>query len=158
SAQTTGKAARPDFRTPSPLVDRFLLVISAATFIQSVVIGWRDRFQDFEIFYLSAAALRQGSDPYASLATQGVGPNTNHPAVMVLLQPLTYAPFPVATMLWLAAGLVALGMTVRALAPTVVPTSRRVLVMVILATQAAALTIRQGQVVFFVMALFTTAW
>jgi hypothetical protein len=148
----------PELRTPSRLVDRFLLVISAATFIQSVVIGWRDRFQDFEIFYLSAAALRRGGDPYTSLAAQGVGPNTNHPAVMVLLQPLTYAPFPAATMLWLGAGLVALGLTVRAIAPAVLPTSRRALLMVIMVTQAAALTVRQGQVVFFVMALFTIAW
>ena len=38
----------------SYVADRFLLVVAAATTIQSVVIGVRDQFQDFRIFYASS--------------------------------------------------------------------------------------------------------
>jgi hypothetical protein len=138
--------------------DRFLIIAACATTIQSVVIGWRDQFQDFKIFYGSSRLLRQGADPYLGLSAHGLGPNTNTPSVIVALEPLTWLPFLPAAMLWLLLGLVALGATVRALAPAAVPTTRRVLLLIVLATQACALTIRQGQVVFFVMALFTYAW
>ena len=47
--------------------DRFLIVAAAATTIQSVVIGWRDEFQDFKIFYVSSLLLRQGANPYQGL-------------------------------------------------------------------------------------------
>lgn len=142
----------------SYFADRFLLVIAAATTIQSVVIGVRDQFQDFRIFYASSLLLRQGRDPYHDLAVLGVGPNTNTPSVLVALEPLTLLPFFTAAALWLGLGLAALWMVVRALAPDVVPTTRRVLLLIVLATQACALTIRQGQIVFFIMALFTYAW
>jgi hypothetical protein len=138
--------------------DRFLIIAASVTTIQSVVIGWRDQFQDFKIFYVSSLLLRQGADPYQGLWARGLGPNTNTPSVIVALEPLTWLPFFPAAMLWLGIGLVAVGVTIRALAPAVVPTTRRILLLVLLSTQACALTIRQGQVVFFVMALFTYAW
>ena len=142
----------------SYFADRFLLVVAAATTIQSVVIGVRDQFQDFRIFYASSLLLRQGRDPYHGLAEMGVGPNTNTPSVLVALEPLTLLPYFTAAALWLVLGLAALWMVIRALAPDVVPTTRRVLLLAVLATQACALTIRQGQIVFFIMALFTYAW
>src|SRR5262249_34000626 len=125
-AMPTRSAGAHSGTDPSYLADRFLVVVSAATLIQSVVVGWRDGFHDFEIFYLSAGAVRRCIDSYSSLAGQGVGPNTNHPAVMVLMRPLTYLSFFQAAMLWLALGLLALVLTVRAIAPDVVPASRRV--------------------------------
>jgi Glycosyltransferase family 87 len=138
--------------------DRFLLVVAAATTIQSLVIGWRDQFPDFRIFYVSAWLMRRGGDPYLGLASQDLGPNTNTPSVIVLTELLTWLPYATAAMVWLGLGLLTLWATVRALAPDVVPTSRRILLLIVLATQACALTIRQGQIVFFVMALFTYAW
>jgi hypothetical protein len=138
--------------------DRFLIIAASVTTIQSVVIGWRDQFPDFKIFYVSSLLLRQGADPYQGLWAQGLGPNTNTPSVIVALEPLTWLPFFPAATVWLVLGLVALGAVIRALAPGVVPTTRRTLLLVVLSTQACALTIRQGQVVFFVMALFTYAW
>jgi hypothetical protein len=138
--------------------DRFLIVIAAATTIQSIVIGWRDQFPDFRIFYISAWLMRQGGDPYLDLAGQGLGPNTNTPSIVVLTEPLSWLPYATAAMVWLGLGLLTLWATVRALTPDVVPTTRRILLLIVLATQACALTIRQGQIVFFVMALFTYAW
>ena len=138
--------------------DRFLIVAAAATTIQSVVIGWRDQFQDFKIFYVSSLLLRQGANPYQGLWDRGLGPNTNTPTVIVALEPLTWLPFFPAAIVWLVLGLVTLAAVIRALAPGTVPTTRRVLLLIVLATQACALTIRQGQIVFFVMALFTYAW
>jgi hypothetical protein len=138
--------------------DRFLVIAAAVTTIQSLVIGWRDEFQDFKIFYVSSLLLRQGIDPYQGLSSQGLGPNTNMPSVIVALEPLTYLPFFTAAIVWLGLGLLTLWGVVRSLAPGVVPTTRRTLLLILLATQASALTIRQGQVVFFVMAIFTYAW
>ena len=138
--------------------DRFLIIAASATTIQSVVIGWRDQFPDFKIFYGSSLLLGRGADPYQGLWAHGLGPNTNTPSVIVALEPLTWLPFFPAATVWLVLGLVAVGATIRALAPAVVPTTRRMLLLVLLSTQACALTIRQGQVVFFVMALFTYAW
>ena len=54
--------------------DRFLIVVAAATTIQSLVIGWRDQFPDFRIFYVSAWLMRRGGDPYLGLAGQGLAP------------------------------------------------------------------------------------
>jgi hypothetical protein len=138
--------------------DRFLVIAAAVTTIQSIIIGWRDEFQDFKIFYGSSLLLRQGIDPYQGLFAQGLGPNTNMPSVIVALEPLTFLPFFTAAILWLVLGLMALWAVVRSLAPGIVPTTRRTLLLILLATQACALTIRQGQIVFFVMAIFTYAW
>jgi alpha-1,2-mannosyltransferase len=135
-----------------------LLVAAVGTTAQSLASGWRDQFPDFAIFYSAALALRQGTDPYTSLRALGLGPNTNPPAVVLALEPLTWLPFSVAALLWLLLGTVILLMTVTAITRKVPSSSGVLLLLIVLTTQACALTIRQGQLVFFILALFTIAW
>jgi hypothetical protein len=135
-----------------------LVAAAAATTAQSLASGWRDRFPDFEIFYAAAHALRQGANPYTSLPAVGLGPNPNPPAVVLAMQPLTWLNFSAAAWLWLVLGVGVLLVTVATIARRVAPSSVTVLLLIVLATQACALTIRQGQLVFFMLALFTVAW
>jgi hypothetical protein len=139
-------------------VDRLLLVCAAATTLVNLTGGWRERFPDFAIFYESSSLFVAGADPYSDLYLRGVGPNTNIPSIVVLLSPLTRLPFTWAAVVWLLLGFVAFFAAIRMLAPNVVPTAPRTLLFVALSTETAAMTIRQGQIAFFVMALFSYAW
>ncbi len=132
------------------------LVTATIAITQALVLGWRDGFPDFHIFYLSAYAWRIGLDPYQT-AVGALASNALPPAALLLLTPLTRWSFPAAAGIWTALGLLSLIGTLVVIAQRLelepVP-----LILIVLSLQAVGITIRQGQVSLFLVPLLTVAW
>jgi alpha-1,2-mannosyltransferase len=114
---------------------------------------------DFEIFYDAARSWREGGTPYPTTTT---GPNLTLPHVMPVFRALSYAPFPVALTLWLiasvAAAWMAVRMTRRTIGLTMGPSLRILATVLALVSLPAMQQLRQAQVGWLLMALFTLAW
>lgn len=132
-----------------------LIAISATLSLgMALAFWWHDRWPDFAIFLRSASALRHGLDPYPI----DQAPNMNGPLTMWAIRPLTYGSEEAAAVTWLALSLVAGAISAR-IAMTSVPGVHWLwLVSAILATQAGAMALRQGQLAFILMLAMTCAW
>lgn len=151
-AQTTSKLRVSAWQTYGvPL----LLVAAVARTAQAISLGWRDGFPDFVSFVQSAHAWLAGTNPYEAHSAAGL--NLNPPFLLPLFAPFTAIDPRLAGLLWTGIGLLALGWSIRRIASeTAIPTST--LLLVLLALEPAAMALRQGQIVFLLLPLFTEAW
>src|SRR5262245_59007506 len=85
-----------------------LLIGSLTATAYGLTAGWRGGFPDFQMFWDSAMALRQGGDPYLDPAALTHGPNMNPPAFVVAFLPLTALPASWAAWVWTALSLITL--------------------------------------------------
>ncbi len=68
-----------------------LSLVAFLTIVPTLLNTFRDRPPDFTMFIMSARWLRQGLDPYRELLALHGG-NTNPPATLFAMVPLTFLP------------------------------------------------------------------
>jgi hypothetical protein len=122
------------------------------------VFGPSSDLRDFGAFYRSAVAWRSGSDLYAGSGTGFVVPNLNPPVFTVLFSPVTWLPVREGLIVWWAANIVALGVSVAIIARelSVRPSPRMILLGIAFAGTQAQLLL--GQVAWVCMLLATLSW
>ena len=84
-----------------------LSMVAVLTIVPTLLNMFRDVPLDFTVFMMSARLLRQGLDPYRELLAFHA-PNTNPPAVLIAMVPLTFTSDGIAFALWTAAAILGL--------------------------------------------------
>lgn len=111
---------------------------------------------DFRVFYRTGQAVWAGASPFASTIGDE-HPNLNPPAFAWLCAPFALLSPMLAWLVWTALGLTALGLTARRIARVArVPAWAVALGMLV--TGGAFISLRLGEVGFFVALLVTAAW
>jgi len=133
-----------------------LLIVAGVTIVPSSLNMFREIPGDFLVFLRSSSDLRRRIDPYQHLLTLRA-PNTNPPAFLIAMLPLTYMSeglaFAVWTMLAVAALIFSLQKTAEELSLPL-----RHLLLVASGLQGVAAALRFGQVTLLVLPLMTLAW
>ena len=133
-----------------------LSLVAFLTIVPTLLNTFRDQSPDFTMFITSARLWRQGLDPYRELLALHGG-NTNPPATLFAMVPLTFLTDRLAFAAWTTLGALAL---VFSLYKTARALNLRVehLLLIAAGLQGVSASLRFGQVTLLLLPFMTLAW
>lgn len=130
-----------------------LAALAVATLYQT----WTDPAAgvDFNAFYVSALAWRQGHSAYLSFVDAHAFPNLTPPILLALYGPLTWFSFHTAARVWMLLSLALLGAVAWSTRDRVQPWA---LALIVVGTRPISSGIVNGQISIVLLGLMTAAW
>ena len=133
-----------------------LSLVAFLTIVPTLLNTFRDQSPDFTMFIISARLLRQGLDPYRELLALHGG-NTNPPATLFAMVPLTFLTDRLAFAAWTTVGALALLFSLYKTARALNLRFEHLL-LIAAGLQGVSASLRFGQVTLLLLPFMTLAW